>query len=476
MLNALDSAQPPTDEPSPPTATAVKPPTRLWTDPSFIGLSISQFFGAFNDNLYKQLILLLALPLAVQGVAPAAANAAEQDVQGYASVVFALPFVLFSGLAGYLSDRFSKSRIIVAAKIAEIVIMLAAGVAFWMYDWLGSAGTWTVLFILATQSAFFGPSKYGILPQLFSSKQLPTVNGFILMTTFLSIITGTLVAGAIFDWVQPQPQAPVAGEAVPEPEVWRMWKAAAICIGLAVVGTLAAVAIRYTRPSQPQARLSLDSLWIDRHMLRLLRSDRPLLAALLVSCVFWMVSGMALPVINRLGLLMEVSKFATSALMGATAFGIMAGSIIVIAMQSAGRASPRREVFLGLWGMTIALFALATYRGGGQPIFGYWGAFTLLLLLGISAAIYAVPLQVFLQERPPEALKGRMIATMNWANFVGILLAGPLYQLSQWLVGEFDQPVILVFALMGFFVLPLALFYRLNPDAPKPKLSSGGSV
>jgi len=155
----------------------------LFKDRSFWGVVITQFLGAFNDNLYKQLMLLMAIPgvgALIQG-----------DRQGWATTVFSLPFVLLSSTAGYLADRYSKSQIITICKIAEIAITLLAVTAFWFYGNIGDYGTWTVLVLMGTHSAFFGPSKYGILPELFRDKYLPRANGLILMTTFLAIIFGS---------------------------------------------------------------------------------------------------------------------------------------------------------------------------------------------------------------------------------------------------------------------------------------------
>ncbi len=162
----------------------------LIKDKSFWGLAVTQFLGAFNDNLYKQLVLLLAVPVG----AAAVLNGQEQkgaDLQGWALFLFSIPFVLWSGFAGYLSDRFSKQPIIWMCKVAEIGISLLALAAFLCYDWSGMIGTWTVLFLIGTHSAFFGPGKYGILPELFRTRDLATANGIILMSTFLAIIFGT---------------------------------------------------------------------------------------------------------------------------------------------------------------------------------------------------------------------------------------------------------------------------------------------
>jgi acyl-[acyl-carrier-protein]-phospholipid O-acyltransferase/long-chain-fatty-acid--[acyl-carrier-protein] ligase len=85
-----------------------------------------------------------------------------------------------------------------------------------------------------------------------------------------------------------------------------------------------------------------------------------------------------------------------------------------------------------------------------------------LIGVGVFASIFSIPVMVFLQSRPPRELKGRLIATMNQANFMGILLAGPLYQLFEWLSGQFGWPISSVFWMMAALVLPFAVVYRLE--------------
>ena len=133
--------------------TPADPDPTLWHDPSYHGMNLTQFFGAFNDNLFKQLVLLICVSYAARG----------GDYQQYAQALFALPFVLFSGFAGFLADRISKQRIVVAMKLAEIVVMLAG---FWAFHSTTGQLGWMmcVVFLMGTHSAFFGPSKYGILP------------------------------------------------------------------------------------------------------------------------------------------------------------------------------------------------------------------------------------------------------------------------------------------------------------------------
>ncbi|MFO0941063.1 MAG: MFS transporter [Pirellulales bacterium] len=483
----------------------------LFSDQSFWGLMVTQFLGAFNDNLYKQLMLLLALPAAVsvgaklmespkampQQVAAVAADsgtktdsatadtnnpeagelkegtkdevdpakqagdmqategstatlddekkkAAEDDVQGWATLVFALPFVLFGGFAGYLADRFKKTPIIVIAKYAEIGIMGLGVSAFMYYNTFGEFGTWFVLFLMGTHSAFFGPGKYGLLPELFRYKDLARANGLMLMSTFLAIILGMVTAGILKDRLDPS----------------QLWIGSMVCMGIAAVGTITAHLIRHTPPANPNVKLTPDSWGLSKEMIQLFKVDKPLLMAIFVSSIFWLISGMAALVVNKLGTqqLGENAEM-TSYLAASIALGIMGGALAASAIckTSLGKFA----VNIGLGGILLALILLGMWNGE-QQILGYYGSVVALMILGVCAAIFSIPVQVFLQARPPKALKGRLIATMNQANFVGILLAGPLYQLCVKAAASLGWPTSSMFWMMGLIVLPLAFFYRLD--------------
>jgi acyl-[acyl-carrier-protein]-phospholipid O-acyltransferase/long-chain-fatty-acid--[acyl-carrier-protein] ligase len=468
----------------------------LFHDKSFWGLMMTQFLGAFNDNLYKQLMLLLALPAALTaGVAMIDSNtqpatvvaqqsdetnspnnsasnspsasvenvqdqksntetvpsvtdqelkSSSEDVQGWAGLVFALPFVLFSGFAGFLSDRFKKTPIIVLAKYAEILVMFLGMLGFLYYTQLGELGTWTVLFLMGTQSAFFGPGKYGLLPELFRAKDLARANGLMLMTTFLAIILGIVAAGILKERLDPQ----------------QLWIGSLICIGIAVVGTATSHLIRHTPPANPHVCLTADCWGVSKEMIQLFRVDRPLLMAILVSSLFWLVSGLAVPVVNRLGMeQLNVGETKTSILTACIALGIMIGALAasLICRSRWGKYA----VNIGLSGIFVSLMVLGMWTGD-QQLLGFSGSLVFLMLLGIFAAIFSIPVQVFLQVRPPKQLKGRLIATMNQANFLGILLAGPLYQVFERISAAFGWPISSVCWMMAAFLLPLAFYYRLD--------------
>lgn len=437
---------------------------RLYGDWSFWGMTITQFLGAFNDNLFKQLILLLSIK-------PGDAGSGGEDQQGLAMVIFSIPFVLGSGFAGFVADRCSKQRVVVVAKLAEIVAMLLGVAAFRNYATTGYTGLLIVLFLMGLHSTFFGPGKYGILPELFRRSDLPRANGVMLMTTFLAIILGTATAGGIRT-------ALAAADLPPEQAAEKLWIGSLICVGIAVVGALTSLWVRYTKPAQPNLKLTdWTALIIPRETRQLLASDWPLLKALLASCVFWLVAGVAISGVNSLGKeQFGVNDLITSTMTATIGLGICIGAVAA-GRLSQGGASPGL-VRVGAWSIVVLclLMALAPSRelllrasetvGMGTTLAPVYVG---LAAIGMAAALFAIPLQVFLQDRPPADQKGRMIAAMNLMNFIAIAISGVTYGLFDVIIREAGWPRAVVFAMMALLMAPVALFYRPDFDsAGKP--------
>jgi acyl-[acyl-carrier-protein]-phospholipid O-acyltransferase/long-chain-fatty-acid--[acyl-carrier-protein] ligase len=377
----------------------------------------------------------------------------KDDRQGWATFAFSLPFVLLSGLAGYLSDRNSKRSIIVLSKVAEIAIALLAVLAFLAYGRLGDWGTWSVLVLMGIQSTFFGPAKYGVLPELFHHKHLPRANGLILMSTFLAIILGVVLAGVIKESV-------VVKDAAGQEDYTRLWIGSLACALVAVIGTWTSFYVRRTPAVQPQAKFQFADSIVPAPIAKLLAKDRPLLMALVVSSVFWLVGGLVMPVVNRMGKdQLQQADTKTSVLTAGLAIGIILGAVAANVVLK--RMSKDRQVLLGVLIMILSMFMVSLWKPNGQVFLGYNGTFLGLIVAGIGAAVFVIPIQVFLQERPPLELKGRLIGTMNFANFVGILLAGPIYQLLIEVAQGMNWPVSSVFAMMAAMLMPILLFYRL---------------
>ncbi len=404
----------------------------LLADGSFWGLMATQFLGAFNDNLFKQLVLFVCVKQALDGQAG--------NLQGLAMFVFALPFVLLSGVCGVLADRHSKRSIIVVSKVLEIVAMLLGALAFST----GSlAALLAVLSLMGAHSAFFGPAKYGILPELFRPNDLPRANGWMLMTLFFAIILGVALAGFL--------TVKLAGQ---------LWLASTACIVTAILGTLAALLIRHTPVAHPGLPIRLDSFGIPNEARRLLRNQPMFLAVLMATSVFWCVGGIYQQGVNDLGILqLGIDAEKTSILGACAAIGIAVGC------AAAGRLSQgrfeARLVILGQWGMLVCL-TLLSLPGPmqGNTLLGIWGAGVVLVVLGASAGVFAVPLTVYLQALTPSGQKGQIIGVMNLVNWIGILASGLLHLGTSQFLAATQLPPNLIFLAGVALLIPLLVWYR----------------
>ncbi|MGI9470181.1 MAG: MFS transporter, partial [Rubripirellula sp.] len=161
----------------------------------FMSLVTTQFFGAVNDNLLKGVLTFMVIDGAWAGMLGAGG-------QGIVGVCFTVPFILLSGIAGQLADRHSKRRVTQWVKIAEIPIAIIAAIGFFTGNlWI----TLLALIALTCQSSFFGPAKYGMIPELVDDSDLSRANGSINMMTNAAVIVGTLLAGVVSDRFSPLP-------------------------------------------------------------------------------------------------------------------------------------------------------------------------------------------------------------------------------------------------------------------------------
>src|SRR5438034_4489769 len=187
----------------------------------------TQFLGAFNDNLFKIVVSMLAVHMVAAG-----RGGRELSI---VSAVFILPFLLFSGYAGQLADVYSKRTVLVVSKSLEIVAATLGFVAFF----LGHLQlTYAVLFLIALQATFFSPAKYGILPEMLPDGDLSRANGVLEMSTFVAIVVGVAGGSFMFD-------------------AWhdRLWLIGVIVIGVAVAGTALSFRIPHVPAAPPGTRI-----------------------------------------------------------------------------------------------------------------------------------------------------------------------------------------------------------------------------
>ncbi len=409
--------------------------TRFWP------LFVSQFCGALNDNIYRfALIIFITFKLATESALPAG------TLIILSGGIFILPFFLFSALAGQLADAYEKSRLIRIIKAAEVLIMGLGSVGFF----IGSPGFLLfVLFLMGTHSAFFGPLKYGILPQHLSEAELTGGNGLIQMATYIAILAGAAVGGL------------VASASTQTP-----WPVTSAVLAVAIVGFGAACKVPVATPSDPNLHIDWHLPRATRDLLRRAVTDRESLVLLLTISWFWFLGATFLSLVPSYGKdLLNADPRAVTLLNVAFTVGIGIGSLACEPLT-------RRRIELGLMppaALGITLFAgLVAWLGTpahnlevltlanffSAP--GAAAAFFALVGIGACGAVYIVPLNAALQARAAPAQRARIIGALNVLNalfMVGsALFTALLYQL------EISIPVIFgIVAALNFGALILAL-------------------
>ena len=370
---------------------------RLLARRSFGSLTVTQFLGAFNDNAFKQVVLLMV----TLGVVPWVVEHpwAQRWDQALPSALFALPFVLFGAVTGAIADRASKTSIIRLAKVLEIVVMALALVAFQLESYPLLIG---VLFLMGTQSALFGPSKYGSIPELLPERELSRGNALIQMTTMLAIILGTVVGGTLFDRFSDALYVP-----------------ALVYVGIATVGTLTSLPIERLPAAEPTRRVDWNvPAEIVRHW-RAMEGSRPLILAVLASSFFYLIAAVLVQVVNRYGAWLELSGSGTSSLNAVIAVGVAVGAISA-ARVSGDRIEPGLIPFgLGLMALALPLVVL-------EPR-SFQLVTASLFSAGMAAGLFSVPVRALVQHLPRPERRGSVLGLSEVLDFTGIFLASGLY-------------------------------------------------
>lgn len=357
----------------------------------FSALIVTQFFGAANDNIMKG---VLAFAVAAGGVW---ASSLGDGGQGWVGLCLTLPFIAFSGWAGQIADRTSKRDLTVGLKIAEVGVVAVAAAAFL----LGSV--WLAVFamvLLATQSAFFGPAKYGMIPEVVRDARLSGANGTINLFTNLAIIAGTVAAGPIYDAFAPDSDAARGGLA---------WLPGAALLAVAVLGVVASLGLPRLRAATPDLRFDWNPVGTYWRSLREMARG-PLLAATFAWSFFYLIGMLVLLILPDYKDLLGTSAAVAANLLGVVAIAIGVGSLLAGVLS--GRSIRPMLVPIGGLGMAISMTALAFAPRDAVTVG------VLLLPLGLAAGFYIVPLQAMLQKLSPQECRGRFLGTANAISFV----------------------------------------------------------
>ncbi len=368
----------------------------------------TQFLAAFNDNVFKNALgILIAFRLA--GELALSSN----TLVNLSFLVFIAPAFLFSATAGQIADRVEKSGLIRRIKIAEILVMLlgAAGLV------LGNVYLlFLVLFLMGTQTAFFGPVKYGILPQHLKEEELVGGNGLIEMGTFLAILLGTLLGGILIAYDHGQ------------------WFVAVVVVVVAVGGWASSRGVPIADASDPELQIRWNIFAETWRILMFTRSNRTVFNSVLGISWFWFYGATFLAQFpNFAKLHLGGNEQVVTILLTVFSLGIGLGSLLCERMS--GRLVEIGLVPFGAFGLTVFSFDLylavpeihaSTSVGPGAFLAdpGNWRVLADLFLMSLFGGFFIVPLYALVQLRSPKDKRSRIIAGNNVLNAAFMVLAG----------------------------------------------------
>src|ERR1700756_2891612 len=361
----------------------------------FWSLIATQFQGAFNDNGLKFFVIYLIL-----GQNP---TTAQKDFGVFLiGNLFPIPFLLFSMTGGFLADRFSKRSVTIGTKLFEIAAMLFAIFAFHQGN---PYLAYTVIFLASTQAALFGPSKYGLLPELLPPELLSWGNGVLELTTFLAIISGTVAGSFLAQQFHGSPAT-----------------AGLIYGACSLIGLAASFLISCAPAGDPTKKFRFNIFGDLRAQRKLVRPDRALKLAIVGNTYFWFLGALLqFVIVFYCREIMHLNETRGSYLQAALAVGIGIGSFA--AGYLSGGKIEYGLIPLGGGGMAVFGCLLAL------PVLSFAQVFGLLVALGFSGGFFIVPISALIQHRPDEDKKGGVIAAANLLSFVGIGAASGAYYL-----------------------------------------------
>jgi len=395
----------------------------------FWSLIVTQFQGAFSDNALKTLVTFVGLSVAIS-------HREREAIVPLLGILFSIPFILFSMAGGYLADRYSKRTITIGVKVFEMCLMLFVLAGFLLNNLpMAMAG----VFFMGVHSAFFGPSKYGLLPELLPEKRLSWGNGILELGTFLAIISGGAIGGLLFNAFRGR-------------QAW----SGAIFIGLAVIGFLTSLGIARIPAANPEKKFRANFLGDLFEQIRDIRRDRVLWLAVLGNIYFSFVGALVLQNAILFGTdTLQVGELRTSYMQVALAIGIGIGSFA--AGYLSGGKIEYGLVPLGALGLTV--FSATLW----QPGLTYRAALVHLALLGFFGGFFIVPISAIMQHRPEKGRRGAVLATANLLSFVGIALASGVFWLATSAAGMQPRQV---FLLSGAMTLAATVYVLiLLPDS-----------
>jgi 1-acyl-sn-glycerol-3-phosphate acyltransferase len=421
--------------------------SRLLKSRRFFPFFVTQFLGAFNDNIYKNTLMLI--------MAYGAADAMGMNthiILNLAAVLFILPFLLFSALGGQIADKYEKSALIKKIKLLEVFIMLAGALALINQQY---AILLCLLFLMGAQSAFFGPCKYAILPQHLKPNELVGGNALVEMGTFVSILLATIGAGVIMQF-----------------ENYLMIAAISVVL-LACVGYLSSCFIPLAPAMDKQTKIEWNIVKSSWQLVQYARSNSGIYLAIVAISWFWFLGATYLtqfPSFSKDVLLGDPSL--VTLLLAVFTLGIGTGSLLCEKLS-------RSQVELGIvpiGALGMTLFGIDLYIATPLQLAETqtWLSFINnaenyrllidLLAIGIFGGVFIVPLYAYIQLRVDEQYRARIIGVINIINAFFLVGSGLVGILFLGIFGLSITELFLVISIMNI-VVTCYIFYQVDEFA-----------
>ena len=416
----------------------------------FLPMFITQFFGALNDNVYKQALLLV---ITYGWINQQAADVST--LNNLAALLFILPYFIFSATAGQIADKFERSQLIRGIKVLEIVIMLIGSAGFLLGNlWL----LLLALFMMGTHSTFFGPIKYAILPEILKPNELMSGNALFQSGTSIAILVGMILGGAVISMSQ--------GNLI--------WISLTVVI-IAVLGYLSSRFILKQQVSSPELKIDWNFFRTSFQTLKYAKSLPLIFMILLGNSWYWFYGATYLTQIPQLTQQnLHASENVVSLLLTFFSVGIGVGSLLC--RRIGGSEVNIKMVPIGSIGLTLFAFYLALSlafvpeRTGAMmnvaDMFNhgaiYYHVMLAVTLLGISGGFYIVPLYAMMQAYSPRSHRARVVAANNILNAV-FMVSSAIFSIIILSVLKIDIKILFSITAVLSAGFTLWLLYRLKP-------------
>jgi len=354
------------------------------------------------------------------------------------SAVFSVPFIVFSLAGGYLSDRYSKKIVAVGTKVAEVLIMVLATFALMQGNVVFIVA---IIFFMSTQSAFFGPAKYGSLPELLPPEKLAWGNGVIGMGTNMAVILGMVAAGFISERFGASTVT-----------------AGLVLVGLAIIGLLCSLGITRIPSSNTSKQFRINFAGELFHQVKRIYPDRPLFFAIIGEMFFFFIAAMIqLHLVIYGKEVLAMNDLESSYLQATVAVGI--GSGCLAAGFVSGKKIEYGLIPFGALGMVVFSCLMSVESPSKALAYGCVGG------LGFFGGFFLVPILALVQQRPDKKDKGTVVATSSTLTFLAILLSAGAYFLltSDKVLGLSPQQTFLAIGVLMFLGTTYIIY--LLPDS-----------